>query len=477
MINQYIGARYVPTFYNNPDGSWDWLPGISYEALTMVKYNGSTYTSKIPVPATIGAPNLNSTYWAETGSQNGEINQLQNTVGNHSLKLNGFYTLSELQVPETGDATIELQNAINKASQDNKALVFDHDVSCTHLAIQQPIYLNMNGYKINAIASNVNYDYFLVINIQTLNLHKTIISQLYIDAGNIENCNYIFAITAGRHIFMDSVILANVKTNGYIFQKTSQYSMDGCYIGRLRVIGQADNQEANIGVSIITGDSYIDYMEVNGFNTNLYINSVTSAPEYNRDIMFGCIHLWGIKTGMEINAGAVGINTLILDSLSIGIKLDSPVYLSINEIIDTLAQNYFTASFQNTINVFVGKISNFVQTKLLDNPTNFIGCLASNPITQTVTIQSGDTLYATLGCKRVGKNISVIVNGNATPISQIFPNTIPQSFKMDRCPAMLVPINDNYPLTSVGVAYINNTSFYLRQGGEYVFGVLSGIGE
>lgn len=74
---QYVGARYVPKFFENPDGSWDWAVGFQYEPLTMVKYGTNTYTSKQLVPDTIGTPNLNPQYWANTGDVSGSINNLQ----------------------------------------------------------------------------------------------------------------------------------------------------------------------------------------------------------------------------------------------------------------------------------------------------------------------------------------------------------------------------------------------------------------
>lgn len=81
---QYIGARYVPKFFNNPDGSWDWAQGFQYEPLTMVKYGENTYTSKMLVPATVGSPNLNPEYWANTGNYNGFINSLEAKVQNNT---------------------------------------------------------------------------------------------------------------------------------------------------------------------------------------------------------------------------------------------------------------------------------------------------------------------------------------------------------------------------------------------------------
>lgn len=78
---QYIGARYVPVFYADPDtGSNNWRAGIAYDPLTIVTDLNQSYTSRIPVPDNIGRPSENPTYWVMTGGYNAQINQLQMDV-------------------------------------------------------------------------------------------------------------------------------------------------------------------------------------------------------------------------------------------------------------------------------------------------------------------------------------------------------------------------------------------------------------
>ena len=76
-VTQYIGARYVPKFYQNSDNTSDWRSGVIYEPLTIVTYNGNSYTSKIPVPASVGNPSANLEYWAPTGIYNEQVESLR----------------------------------------------------------------------------------------------------------------------------------------------------------------------------------------------------------------------------------------------------------------------------------------------------------------------------------------------------------------------------------------------------------------
>lgn len=78
---QYIGARYVPKFYEGSNGN-NWDSGVSYEPLTIVTWLKDSYTSKIPVPDTIGNPANNPKYWAHTGAYNAQIEQYREEVEN-----------------------------------------------------------------------------------------------------------------------------------------------------------------------------------------------------------------------------------------------------------------------------------------------------------------------------------------------------------------------------------------------------------
>lgn len=119
-VRQYIGARYVAKIYVNSldASSADWESGVAYEPLTMVTYNSSSYISRKDVPASVGNPADNQTYWAVTGLYNGQILSLDNRVtaletqnGSETLNLTS-QTLSgavnELASSITGDIQTEL---------------------------------------------------------------------------------------------------------------------------------------------------------------------------------------------------------------------------------------------------------------------------------------------------------------------------------------------------------------------------------
>lgn len=74
---QYIGARYVPIFGRKGEDSiiWDGGEG-TYEPLTVVLYQGNSFTSRQFVP--VGVDISNDEFWAETGNYNAQIEQYRN---------------------------------------------------------------------------------------------------------------------------------------------------------------------------------------------------------------------------------------------------------------------------------------------------------------------------------------------------------------------------------------------------------------
>ena len=77
-MNQYIGARYVPIFGRKGEESIQWDNTKPYEPLTVVLYQGNSYTSRQFVPE--GIDINNEGYWAETGNYNAQIEQYRNEV-------------------------------------------------------------------------------------------------------------------------------------------------------------------------------------------------------------------------------------------------------------------------------------------------------------------------------------------------------------------------------------------------------------
>ena len=73
-VRQYVGARYVPVFAS----PLEWSSTQGYEPLTIVAYQGNSYTSMQSVPA--GIDIANTEYWAQTGNYNAQIEAYRQEV-------------------------------------------------------------------------------------------------------------------------------------------------------------------------------------------------------------------------------------------------------------------------------------------------------------------------------------------------------------------------------------------------------------
>ena len=108
--NVYVGHRYVPLIM----GEWD--KSIQYEGLSIVTYQGTSYTSKKRVP--VGIDILNEEYWTVTGNYNAQVEEYRQEV-----RRMGEYVDTEV-------------TELNKDFNDHKELITndlnDHKTSVTN---------------------------------------------------------------------------------------------------------------------------------------------------------------------------------------------------------------------------------------------------------------------------------------------------------------------------------------------------------
>lgn len=147
---QYIGARYVPLFYTNPDDSSNnWKSGVAYDPLTVVTDLNQSYTSKIPVPASIGRPSENLTYWILTGAYNAQVEQYrqdvetyrnevsdyESEVANYTAKVNSTSPLFNKRTVVYGDSLTTVEgNYITQLINNYNLDIENRSVSGTTLA-------------------------------------------------------------------------------------------------------------------------------------------------------------------------------------------------------------------------------------------------------------------------------------------------------------------------------------------------------
>lgn len=98
-VTQYIGARYVPLFADPL--AWDITQ--QYEPLTIVYYQGNSYTSKQAVPANIDISNTD--YWVITGNYNAQIEQYRQEVTTYDNRITANTTSNTAQDAQLAGTT------------------------------------------------------------------------------------------------------------------------------------------------------------------------------------------------------------------------------------------------------------------------------------------------------------------------------------------------------------------------------------
>ena len=98
---QYVGARYVPIFGRRGEASIVWDNTAPYEPLTIVLYQGNSFTSRQYVPE--GVEITNEEFWAETGNYNAQIEQYRQEV----QRVSGLLPVDDFDQQDTVKAYID----------------------------------------------------------------------------------------------------------------------------------------------------------------------------------------------------------------------------------------------------------------------------------------------------------------------------------------------------------------------------------
>lgn len=126
---KYIGERYVPIFGRKGEESIQWDNSAPYEPLTIVLYQGNSYTSRQYVP--IGVEITNQEFWVITGNYNAQVEAYhRETIAAREIADNAITTANNAQndintlLPK---ADFNAENTVKKYIDENptRILAFD----------------------------------------------------------------------------------------------------------------------------------------------------------------------------------------------------------------------------------------------------------------------------------------------------------------------------------------------------------------
>ena len=318
--NVYVGHRYVPKL------DTEWTNTKSYESLTIVTYQGNSFTSRQNVP--VGIDINNEEFWVSTGNYNAQVEQYrqdvvgvrndlesqQELVNDNKTKIDNLKVINVLDFGAKGDSETDdrqaIQDAIDYASQNGGGKVYlpkgvynlnskneNHDAL---LVINHSnVKLIGEGEQISVLNATVEADAQLVIGtIQTVSteIMRTTIEDITFKGNKLVNYNvkavdkYIPFTNITRSLF-DSAIEANLYLSPYLStfnNVTTQDSKIGFHL-------QAES--SSVITSITFNSCYANYQTVVGFKlTNLVYSSLNACACDNS------------KLGYEIFGRGVSLN-------------------------------------------------------------------------------------------------------------------------------------------------------------------------
>ena len=236
-VREYIGARYVPIFAN----PLTWDNTRDYEPLTIVQYQGNSYTSRQYVP--IGIDILNEAFWALTGNYNAQVEQYRTEVQSFNNRItentSNIATLSEI-IP---DNAFSANNTV-KDYIDNSVATINNNISAINEIIPNSAFSTNNTVK--------DYIDNSVANVNTLNQNRVFViigdswsddvsdpsNPWYETVANKMNADYVvnvayratgYAATTGTTSFYNQVAnaVAACANAGYTVEDVSHVIMLG----------------------------------------------------------------------------------------------------------------------------------------------------------------------------------------------------------------------------------------------------------
>ena len=241
---KYVGARYVPLFAEPIE--WDETKQTTYEPLTIVLYQGNSYTSKQYVPTGIDITNEN--FWAETGNYNAQL-ELYRREAQKALNL-AKLGIKTYPSRENNDYTnLEIGDLIyfegfNSPGDGGNGFFILSDQQDNSIYSFQDI--SLPNYYFNAFI----FEYFNIGVIGTTNDNTTDNTSLINSWINdlTENVNEPIIAKIPYNCYVDASKLNKMPLGSELHY--SSYGKDGNYIAHFNVIKRSDS-EINDSLNVI----------------------------------------------------------------------------------------------------------------------------------------------------------------------------------------------------------------------------------
>lgn len=351
---QYIGARYVPKFYDGSNGT-EWDENHIYDPLTIVTYLNNSYTSKKSVPASIGDPMHNPLYWVATGNYNAQVEAYRNEVLNYAEQVTTHYVMPE-DFGAVGDGINDDTDALEDAIATGKRVL-----------LTQTYLVSRRLYPINNMYGTPN-SLIKVASTAFINPLKIETDNVVLDGINIEGNRLTYAETPehytshGIWIESDNVRVQHCKVtncmgDGIYFggaHTCINTVVDGCLV---------DNCMRN-GLSIISAKQFkvtnCLFSNINGAAPQCGIDiEPNSTTEDIQGVINGCSTVGCYRSGMQIGLYHIGDDKQIELLIDNHMSINDGSYASDDSASAIVVQDYISGT---------GKANVVIRNTIIENP-------------------------------------------------------------------------------------------------------------
>lgn len=322
-VTQYIGARYVPIFAE----PIEWDSKRAYEALTIVLYQGNSFTTRQYTPA--GIDINNEAFWAETGNFNAQIEQYRREVRGavdaaaEAKKVAADASAKAEKI--AGDIVVETQRAEKAENSLRKSITRENPVmhfGAVDLEKEAPNNKNPQGMCIRddvlvcVSASSTSSNDCVVYDISRKTgevLKKTNVKWGHancITYDKMENCLYVCPC-----------IDYSISNDAYVHY---MYKVDPQTYKTVDTI-TFDFEPHSISIDNVTGECYMTSEQVNPFSITLYavdkstwattkigvIDTSLTASDFMFLENYGTQHVRSYNGELWYLVGGNGVNALL----------------------------------------------------------------------------------------------------------------------------------------------------------------------
>lgn len=219
--NTYIGARYVPLIMGAYDAT------KAYEPLTIVLYEGASYTSKQAVPA--GVAPTNDEYWALTGNYNAQVEQYRTEVNEYKQQVT--------------DAVQTVEEELEAQTQAFEGKISEYNANATEktTAFNTNYETKLNAFNTNAQNKTDAFNSNAEEKTNTYNSNATTKYNAYNDNANTRSAELSALVNQARDLVTAlgaAVKNVTITSTGYVYtsgtgtssfiQKNLIHELTGC---------------------------------------------------------------------------------------------------------------------------------------------------------------------------------------------------------------------------------------------------------